>query len=223
MPVDILPEFSQPYVEVQTEALGLSAAEVEALITVPLEADMLNGAPWLEEIRSQSIPGLSSIVLVFRAGHRHHARPANGAGAADRSLYAAERREIARHGQPGFVGGPRDDDRLVVGKTVAHRDVGARTLDDRSAIDGRQRRCQRLNLGRAAPATASASRPGEAARIGRPAHAGDQHHRQRSLVLAADVSQCVDPGYIRLYRHAQSTAGCPALVCRSPRPKSWLK
>src|ERR687897_3840010 len=68
MPVDILPEFSEPYVEVQTAALGLSAAEVEALITVPLEADMLNGAPWLKEIRSQSIPGISSIVLVFQDG-----------------------------------------------------------------------------------------------------------------------------------------------------------
>ena len=68
MPVDILPEFSQPYVEIQTEALGLSAAEVEALITVPLEADMLNGTPWLDEIRSQSIPGLSSIMLIFETG-----------------------------------------------------------------------------------------------------------------------------------------------------------
>jgi Cu/Ag efflux pump CusA len=68
MPVDVLPEFSQPYVEIQTEALGLSAQEVEAMITTPLEADMLNGTPWVEEIRSQSIPGLSSIVLVFKKG-----------------------------------------------------------------------------------------------------------------------------------------------------------
>ena len=52
-PVDVLPEFSQPYVEIQTEALGLSAQEVEAMITTPLEADMLNGTPWVEEIRSQ--------------------------------------------------------------------------------------------------------------------------------------------------------------------------
>ncbi len=35
-PVDVLPEFTPPYVEVQTEALGLSAPEVEQLITVPL-------------------------------------------------------------------------------------------------------------------------------------------------------------------------------------------
>lgn len=68
MPVDVLPEFSRPYVEIQTEALGLSAAEVEALITVPLEADMLNGMPWVENIHSESITGLSSIVLVFKPG-----------------------------------------------------------------------------------------------------------------------------------------------------------
>src|SRR5215211_2961722 len=51
MPVDTLPEFSRPYVEIQTEAQGLSAPEVEALITVPMEADMLNGTPWVDEIR----------------------------------------------------------------------------------------------------------------------------------------------------------------------------
>ena len=53
VPIETLPEFSQPYVEIQTEAQGLSAPEVEALITVPMEADMLNGTPWVEEIRSQ--------------------------------------------------------------------------------------------------------------------------------------------------------------------------
>jgi Cu/Ag efflux pump CusA len=67
MPLDTVPEFSRPYVEIQTEALGLSAEEVEAMITVPLEADMLNGVSWVEEIRSESIPGLSSIVLFFEA------------------------------------------------------------------------------------------------------------------------------------------------------------
>jgi Cu/Ag efflux pump CusA len=68
MPIDVVPEFSRPHVEVQTEALGLSADEVEAMITVPLEADMLNGVSWVEEIRSESIPGLSSIVLFFEPG-----------------------------------------------------------------------------------------------------------------------------------------------------------
>jgi Cu/Ag efflux pump CusA len=68
MPVDVLPEFTRPYVEIQTEALGLSAEEMEAMITTPLEADMLNGAAWVEEIRSESIPGLSRIRLYFEPG-----------------------------------------------------------------------------------------------------------------------------------------------------------
>jgi len=68
MPVDALPEFSRPYVEIQIEALGLSAQEVEAMITNPLEADMLNGTPWAEEIRSVSLPGLASIMLIFEKG-----------------------------------------------------------------------------------------------------------------------------------------------------------
>src|SRR3972149_2130041 len=65
MPVDVLPEFSRPYVEIQTEALGLSAEEVEAMITTPMEADLLNGTPWVEEIRSESMTGLASIRMYF--------------------------------------------------------------------------------------------------------------------------------------------------------------
>ena len=68
MPVDLLPEFSSPYVEVQTEALGLSASEVEQFITVPLEANLLSGVAWLDVIHSESVPGLSSIDLVFKPG-----------------------------------------------------------------------------------------------------------------------------------------------------------
>lgn len=67
-PRDVLPEFTEPTVEVQTEALGLSAPEVEQLVTVPLEQDLLNGTPFLDKIRSQSVPGLSSIQLVFKHG-----------------------------------------------------------------------------------------------------------------------------------------------------------
>src|SRR4051794_29932540 len=67
-PVDVLPEFTPPYVEIQTEALGLSANEVEQLITVPLEADLLNGVAGVDTIRSESVPGLSSVVMVFQPG-----------------------------------------------------------------------------------------------------------------------------------------------------------
>ena len=61
-------ESTPPYVEIQTEALGLSAEEVEELITIPLEADLLNGVAWMESIQSESIAGLSSIVIVFEPG-----------------------------------------------------------------------------------------------------------------------------------------------------------
>ncbi len=64
---DVFPEFAPPLVEVQTEAPGLSTTEVESLITVPLE-NALNGTSWLETIRSKSVLGLSSVVLIFEEG-----------------------------------------------------------------------------------------------------------------------------------------------------------
>jgi Cu/Ag efflux pump CusA len=67
-PVDELPEFTPPQMQIQTEALGLSAAEVEQLITVLIEQDLLNGVPWLDQIRSESAPGLSSIDMIFKPG-----------------------------------------------------------------------------------------------------------------------------------------------------------
>jgi CzcA family heavy metal efflux pump len=68
MPIDVLPEISPPYVEIQTEALGLSAEEVEQMITVPMEQDLLAGVSWLDVIRSESVPGLSSVVIYFEPG-----------------------------------------------------------------------------------------------------------------------------------------------------------
>ncbi|MFW2340571.1 MAG: efflux RND transporter permease subunit [Acidimicrobiia bacterium] len=65
---DILPEFSPVTVEVQTEALGLSAGEVERLMTIPLEQDLLSGVAFLESIESVSLPGLSSVVMTFQPG-----------------------------------------------------------------------------------------------------------------------------------------------------------
>ncbi|MCV2487984.1 efflux RND transporter permease subunit [Geodermatophilus sp. YIM 151500] len=67
-PLDVYPEFKPSAVQIQTEALGLSAEEVEELITAPLEQDLLNGIPWLETIQSQSMPGLSAIDLTFEEG-----------------------------------------------------------------------------------------------------------------------------------------------------------
>jgi CzcA family heavy metal efflux pump len=65
--VDVFPEFAPPRVEVQTPSLGLSATEVEELVTVPLEQS-LAGIPGLDELRSTSVEGLSSILLIFDRG-----------------------------------------------------------------------------------------------------------------------------------------------------------
>lgn len=67
MRVDVFPEFAPPIVEVQTEAIGLSAEEVERLVTLNLE-ELLSAVPWLKTIRSQTVTGLSSIVLTFEHG-----------------------------------------------------------------------------------------------------------------------------------------------------------
>jgi CzcA family heavy metal efflux pump len=67
VPVDVFPEFAPPRVQVQTACLGLTAADVEQLVTVPLE-DALNGMPGLDVMRSSSVAQLSSIELIFKLG-----------------------------------------------------------------------------------------------------------------------------------------------------------
>ena len=66
-PLDVFPEFAPPRVEIQTEGPGLSATEVESLITVPIE-NALNGILGVDVIRSKSVLGLSSVVLFFERG-----------------------------------------------------------------------------------------------------------------------------------------------------------
>ena len=67
MRVDVFPEFAPPLVEVQTEADGLSTEEVEGLVSVPLE-EAFSGVPGLETLRSKSVPGLSSVLMLFERG-----------------------------------------------------------------------------------------------------------------------------------------------------------
>jgi Cu/Ag efflux pump CusA len=66
--LDVIPEFLPLSLTIKTESLGLSSAEVESLITVPLEADLLNGVPWLQVIQSESMAGLSTIEMIFAPG-----------------------------------------------------------------------------------------------------------------------------------------------------------
>jgi CzcA family heavy metal efflux pump len=65
--LDVFPEFAQPRVIVQTVCLGLSTADVEELVTVPLE-QALNGVEGLDVLRSKSSPQLSSVTLIFDRG-----------------------------------------------------------------------------------------------------------------------------------------------------------
>jgi CzcA family heavy metal efflux pump len=67
IPLDVFPEFAPIKVEIQTEAPGLSTEETEQLISIPLE-HALNGTPQLKTIRSKSVLGLSSVVLLFEEG-----------------------------------------------------------------------------------------------------------------------------------------------------------
>ena len=67
MPVDVFPEFAPPKVEIQTEGPGMTATEVEELITIPME-DQLRGVPGVQYVRSSSVTGLSQVVLLFKMG-----------------------------------------------------------------------------------------------------------------------------------------------------------
>ncbi len=67
MPVDVFPEFAPPKVEIHTACIGLSAADVEELVTIPLE-QALNGVPGLSVMRSKSVPQYSTIVMLFDPG-----------------------------------------------------------------------------------------------------------------------------------------------------------
>ncbi|MCA0323326.1 MAG: efflux RND transporter permease subunit, partial [Actinobacteria bacterium] len=66
--IEAVPEFAPVTVEVQSEALGLSAQEVEDLVTVPLESNLLSGVAWVDTMQSISMAGLSSIVMTFEDG-----------------------------------------------------------------------------------------------------------------------------------------------------------
>ncbi len=65
MPVDVFPEFAPPKIEIQTEGPGMTANEVEELITIPME-DTMRGVPNIDYVRSASVTGLSQVVLLFK-------------------------------------------------------------------------------------------------------------------------------------------------------------
>ncbi len=64
---EVFPEFSPTQVVIQTEAPGLSAELVETLVSQPIES-AVSGVVGLQLLRSQSIPGLSVVTIVFDEG-----------------------------------------------------------------------------------------------------------------------------------------------------------
>lgn len=62
--LDVFPEFSPTQVVIQTESPGLSSKLVEQLVTQPIESN-LAGTVGVESMRSQSIPGLSIVTIIF--------------------------------------------------------------------------------------------------------------------------------------------------------------
>src|SRR5499427_10693442 len=63
-PLDVFPDFVPSTVDIQTEAPGFTAQQVEQLVTKPIE-NAVNGAPGLATLRSESIPGLSVVHITF--------------------------------------------------------------------------------------------------------------------------------------------------------------
>jgi cobalt-zinc-cadmium resistance protein CzcA len=64
LPIDASPDVTPVVVQIVTDAPGLGAAEVENLITFPVEVSM-RGLPGIKEIRSISRFGLSSVSVYF--------------------------------------------------------------------------------------------------------------------------------------------------------------
>jgi CzcA family heavy metal efflux pump len=67
MPLDVLPNFSPPQVEVQTEAPGLAPEAIEKQVTFPLES-AIKGTPGVDVVRSSSAVGVSVLRVTFKWG-----------------------------------------------------------------------------------------------------------------------------------------------------------
>src|SRR6202453_3394590 len=64
LPVEAYPDVANNYVQIITQWPGRAAEEVEQQVTIPIEIQMA-GIPHMEHLRSTSLAGLSSIMLIF--------------------------------------------------------------------------------------------------------------------------------------------------------------
>jgi cobalt-zinc-cadmium resistance protein CzcA len=64
LPIEAYPDVANNYVNIITQWPGRAAEEVEQQVTIPIEI-VMNGLPHLEHLRSTSLFGLSSVMLIF--------------------------------------------------------------------------------------------------------------------------------------------------------------
>jgi cobalt-zinc-cadmium resistance protein CzcA len=64
LPVEAYPDVANNYVQIITQWPGRAAEEVEQQVTIPIEI-VVNGIPHLDHLRSTSLFGLSSVMLIF--------------------------------------------------------------------------------------------------------------------------------------------------------------
>ena len=64
LPIEAYPDVANNYVQIITQWPGRAAEEVEQQVTIPIEI-VMNGLPHLEHLRSTSLFGLSSVMLIF--------------------------------------------------------------------------------------------------------------------------------------------------------------
>jgi heavy metal efflux system protein len=67
LPIDAVPDITNPQVQINTGVSSLAPEEIEKLVTFPIESEMA-GLPQMVELRSLSKFGLSQVTMVFRDG-----------------------------------------------------------------------------------------------------------------------------------------------------------
>ena len=173
-------------------------------------------------LRSESVPGVSSIVLLFEPGTDIMRRAPARAGAAHPGARHPERLQAAADDPAALVAEPGHDDRALAREADADRDLGARPLDDPPAPAW------------ASPASPTCRSSGLRDRqlqvLVDPQRLRDQRVTlsqvirdggQRPARLAAQLPRGLDAGHRRVHRHAQpAPAGPPHPPDRRRRASS---